>query len=158
MCLECQNKYLSYGPKSRLIRTLLYAYTNKIVYDEILPSQTVVYFVRGLPGPYSGSYYYGLPLGQSDQRIRSVFQSVYNKIKYLFNNQLWDMEFIEHLGNILTSVWDKSPYPMAGRWMSYTIMIISRLTEHARSYLSTYPLVVLKAGANEKTLLQKDFE
>ena len=31
MCLECQNKYFPYGPKSRLIRPLLYAYTNKIV-------------------------------------------------------------------------------------------------------------------------------
>ena len=36
--LECQNKYFPYGPKSRLIRALLYAYTNKIVYDKILLS------------------------------------------------------------------------------------------------------------------------
>ena len=36
MRLECQNKYFPYGPKSRLIRALLYTYTNKIVYDEIL--------------------------------------------------------------------------------------------------------------------------
>ena len=34
--LECQNKYFPYGSKSRLIRALLYTYTNKIVYDEIL--------------------------------------------------------------------------------------------------------------------------
>ena len=34
-CLESQNKYFPYGPKSRLIRALLYSYTNKIVYDEI---------------------------------------------------------------------------------------------------------------------------
>ena len=27
--LECQNKYFPYGPKSRLIRALLYTYTNK---------------------------------------------------------------------------------------------------------------------------------
>ena len=38
MRLECQNKYFPYGPKSRLIRALLYTYTNKIVYDEILLS------------------------------------------------------------------------------------------------------------------------
>ena len=36
--LECQNKYFPYGPKSRLIRALLYTYRNKIVYDEILLS------------------------------------------------------------------------------------------------------------------------
>ena len=36
MHLECQNKYFSYEPKSRLIRALLNTYTNKIVYDEIL--------------------------------------------------------------------------------------------------------------------------
>ena len=28
--------FKAYGPKSRLIRALLYTYTNKIVYDEIL--------------------------------------------------------------------------------------------------------------------------
>ena len=38
MCLECQNKYFLYGPKSRLIRALLYTYTNITVYDEILLS------------------------------------------------------------------------------------------------------------------------
>ena len=38
MRLECQNEYFPYGPKSRLIRALLYTYTNKIVYDEILLS------------------------------------------------------------------------------------------------------------------------
>ena len=31
MRLECQNKYFPYGPKSRLIRALLYTYTNKTV-------------------------------------------------------------------------------------------------------------------------------
>ena len=29
MRLECQNKYFPYGPKSRLIRALLYTYPNK---------------------------------------------------------------------------------------------------------------------------------
>ena len=38
MRLECQNKYFPYGPKCRLIRALLYTYTNKIVNDEILLS------------------------------------------------------------------------------------------------------------------------
>ena len=38
MRLECQNKYFPYGPKSRLIRALLYTYTNKIVNDKILLS------------------------------------------------------------------------------------------------------------------------
>ena len=32
--LECQNKYFPFGPKSRLIKALLYTYT-KIVYNEI---------------------------------------------------------------------------------------------------------------------------
>ena len=36
MRLGYQNKYSTYGPNYRLIRVLLYAYTNKIVYDEIL--------------------------------------------------------------------------------------------------------------------------
>ena len=36
MRLECKNKYFLYGPKSRLIRALLYTYTNNTVYDEIL--------------------------------------------------------------------------------------------------------------------------
>ena len=38
MRLDCQNKYFPYGPKSQLIRALLYTYTNKIVSDEILLS------------------------------------------------------------------------------------------------------------------------
>ena len=38
MRLEFQNKYFPYGPKSRLIKALLYTYTNKIVNDEILLS------------------------------------------------------------------------------------------------------------------------
>ena len=38
MRLECQNKYVSYRPKSRLVRALLYTYVNKIVYDEMLLS------------------------------------------------------------------------------------------------------------------------
>ena len=31
MRLQCQNKYFPYGPKSRLIRALLYTYPNKTV-------------------------------------------------------------------------------------------------------------------------------
>ena len=31
MRLECQNKYFPYGPKSQLIRGLLYTYPNKTV-------------------------------------------------------------------------------------------------------------------------------
>ena len=38
MRLECHNKYFPYGPKSWLIRALLYTYTNKVAYDEILLS------------------------------------------------------------------------------------------------------------------------
>ena len=48
--LECQNKYNPYGPRFRLIRALLYTYTNKIVCDEILLSYSVVYCVSALPG------------------------------------------------------------------------------------------------------------
>ena len=58
MHLECKNKYFQYGPKSRLISALLYAYKNKIVYDETLPSWRVVYCVSALPGPYAGQYAY----------------------------------------------------------------------------------------------------
>ena len=36
MRLECQNKYFPYGPKSLLIRALLYTYPNKTVQDETL--------------------------------------------------------------------------------------------------------------------------
>ena len=74
--LECQNKYFQYGPKSWLISALLYTYKNKIVYDETLLSKRVVYCVNALPGPYGdtpvSTPMYGLPLNQSDQRIRSV--------------------------------------------------------------------------------------
>ena len=38
MRLECQNKYFPYGPKSRLMRALLYTYPNKAVEDETLLS------------------------------------------------------------------------------------------------------------------------
>ena len=33
-----RSKYFPYGPKSRLIRALLYTYANKVAYDEILLS------------------------------------------------------------------------------------------------------------------------
>ena len=68
MRLECQNKYFPYGPKSRLIRALLYTYTNKIVYDEILLSQSIVYCVSPLPGPCAGPYTY---VRSASQPIRS---------------------------------------------------------------------------------------
>ena len=58
MRLECQNKYFPYTPKSRLIRALLYTCTNKIAYDEILLSKSVVYCVTVLPGPFASSYAY----------------------------------------------------------------------------------------------------
>ena len=35
MRIDGQNKYFPYGPKSQLIRALLYTYTIKIVYNEI---------------------------------------------------------------------------------------------------------------------------
>ena len=99
MPLECQNKYFPYGPKSRLIRALLYTYTNKIVYDEILLSQSVVYCVNALPGPYAGPYtpMYGLPLSQSDQRIFSVSQSVYDKKHYICKVKTDSHEILKNL-------------------------------------------------------------
>ena len=81
MRLECQNKYFRYGPKSWLIRALLYTYTNKIVSDEILLSKSVVYCVSALPGPYAGPY----PcVRTASQPIRSknsfrISVSIYNK-------------------------------------------------------------------------------
>ena len=53
-----QNKYFPYGPKSRLIRALLYTYPNKTVRGETLLSWSVVYCVSALPGPYAGPYAY----------------------------------------------------------------------------------------------------
>ena len=50
-----------YGPKSRLIRALLYTFTNKIAYDEILLSSSIIYCVSVLPSPYASSYAYVLP-------------------------------------------------------------------------------------------------
>ena len=38
MRLGCQNKYFPYGPKSRLIRALLYTCTKNIVYNGTLLS------------------------------------------------------------------------------------------------------------------------
>ena len=38
MRLECQKKYFPRGPKSQLIRALLYTCTDEIAYDEILLS------------------------------------------------------------------------------------------------------------------------
>ena len=72
MRLECQNKYFPYGLKSRLIRALLYIYTNKIVYDEILLSKSVIYCVSALPGPYPGLYAYVRTASQPDQ-IKDFF-------------------------------------------------------------------------------------
>ena len=68
MRLECQNKYFPYGPKSRLIRALLYTYTNKLVYDEILLSWSVSCCVNALPGPYAGPYAY---VRTASQPVRS---------------------------------------------------------------------------------------
>ena len=82
--LECQKKYFPYGPKSRLIRVLLYTYTNKIVYDEILRVRALfIVLVRCPVHTPVRTPMYGLPLSQSDPRIRSVFQSVYNNNKFL---------------------------------------------------------------------------
>ena len=49
----------AYEPNEvRLIRALLYTYTNKIVSDEMLLSYSVVYCVSALPSPYAGPYAY----------------------------------------------------------------------------------------------------
>ena len=66
--LEWQNKYFLYGPKSRLIRALLYTCTDKIVCDEILLSWSVVYCVSALPGPYASPFAY---VRTASQPIRS---------------------------------------------------------------------------------------
>ena len=68
MRLECQNKYFPYGPKCQLIGALLYTYPNKTVQDETLLSQSVVYCVSALPGPYVGPYAY---VRTDSQPIRS---------------------------------------------------------------------------------------
>ena len=58
----------------------MYTYTNKIAYDDIIPSWSVVIVSVRYPvyTPFR-TLMYGLPLSQSDHRIRSVFLSVYNK-------------------------------------------------------------------------------
>ena len=44
---------------------------------------------------------YGLPLSESDQRIRSVFQSVYNKKEYSISHLFWRHIFnIHKLGGL----------------------------------------------------------
>ena len=81
MHLECQNKYFPYGPKSRLIRSFLYTYPNninstsrKLYWVEVLFTVLVCCRVHMLVC----TPMYGLSLSQSDQRICSIFQSVYN--------------------------------------------------------------------------------
>ena len=54
--LEHQNKYFPYGPRSRLIRTILYTYPNKPVNDETSLCHSVVYYVGTFPSPYAGLY------------------------------------------------------------------------------------------------------
>ena len=64
------------------------------------------------------------------------------------------MGFIPHLGfiyptelrfvalalwDIITSVWDKSPYPMAGCWISYNIKIV----------LQEYVIIAVAGQGNE---------
>ena len=66
MRLECQNKYIPYGPKSRLMRALLYTYTNKVVYDEILVTWSIVYCVSALPGPYAYVRTASQPIGSKN--------------------------------------------------------------------------------------------
>ena len=78
--LEYQNKYLMHFNKSRLIRALLYTYTNKIVYDEILLSKSVVYRVSALPGPYA--YVRTAPQPIRSKHFFSISQSVYNNASY----------------------------------------------------------------------------
>ena len=83
MRLECQSKYFPYGPKSRLIRASLYTYTNEIVYDEILRVRAL--FVVSVRYPVHTLVHtpmYGLPQNQSDQRIGSICQSMYNNVQY----------------------------------------------------------------------------
>ena len=74
MRLECQNKYFPHGPKSRLIRTLLYTYTMKFYSVGAL----FIVLVRCPVHTPVRTPMYGLPLSQSDQRIPSISQSVYN--------------------------------------------------------------------------------
>ena len=76
MRLDCQNKYFPYGPKSRLIRALLYTYPCRSV------GALFTVLVRCPVHTPVRTPMYGLPLSQSDKRIRSVFQSVNNKCPY----------------------------------------------------------------------------
>ena len=69
--------------ESRLITAFLYTYTNKIVYNEILLIRVLfIVLVRYSVNTPVHAPMYGLPLSQSDQRIRSVFQLVYNSSSY----------------------------------------------------------------------------
>ena len=94
MCLECQNKYFPYGPKSRLVRALLYAYTNKIVYDESLLSWSMFIVLVRCPvhKPVRTDYLLSVRLctdylsTNQIKYILSVFQSVYNNIIFLTVN------------------------------------------------------------------------
>ena len=73
----------------------------------------------------------------------------FDRIKYLSNNLPQDMGFIPHLGFIyptqlrfaITSVWDESPYPKAGCWISYNVikvMLCIATNQHCGSDLLVF--------------------
>ena len=92
MRLDCQNKYFPYGPKSRLIRALLHTYTQIKQYKINLYSAGALFtvLVRCPVHTPVRTPMYGLLLSQSDQRICSVLQSVYNKLNYSLKVQFVD--------------------------------------------------------------------
>ena len=97
MRFECQNKYFPCGPKSRLIRALLYTYTNIIVYDDILLSQSVVYCVSALTGPYASPYAYVLTASQPIRIKEFVpFCTIMPNILNLLDTVEPNMEYIAH--------------------------------------------------------------
>ena len=83
MRLKCENKYFSYGPKSRLIRALLYTYPNKQFKMKLYCVRALFIVLVRCPvhTPFSTPMY-GLHLSQSDQGIGPLFQSVYSNRKY----------------------------------------------------------------------------
>ena len=94
MRLECQNKYFQYGPKPRLIRALLYTYIDKIVYNEILLSQSVVYCVCASPSPYAGPYTYVQTI-----RSKNSFRILISiQIRHIINKRR--LCFLHHILNL----------------------------------------------------------
>ena len=79
-----QNRHFTYGLNSWLIRVLSYTYPNKPVLNETFYCVRAMFTLLERCPVHTPvcTPVYRLPLSQSDRRVRSLFQSVYNKLDY----------------------------------------------------------------------------